>query len=87
MYQSVFYVCVGLTNLFVSVFFKGFLITNREIVSENIEDFEFTPKPEYEGPFTIFNEDDEVRNCVEDKNTIGGIMCINVMLGGVNDMW
>lgn len=42
------------------VSFKGFLITNREIVSENIEDFEFTPKPEYEGPFTVFNEDDEV---------------------------
>ncbi|KAM8886760.1 DNA polymerase epsilon catalytic subunit A [Spinachia spinachia] len=38
---------------------QGFLITNREIVSENIEDFEFTPKPEYEGPFTVFNEDDE----------------------------
>ncbi|XP_029019497.1 DNA polymerase epsilon catalytic subunit A [Betta splendens] len=38
---------------------QGFLITNREIVSENIEDFEFTPKPEYEGPFTIFNEDNE----------------------------
>lgn len=40
---------------------KGFLITNREIVSEDIEDFEYTPKPEYEGPFTIFNEADEVR--------------------------
>ena len=39
---------------------KGFLITNREIVSEDIEDFEFTPKPEYEGPFTVFNEADEV---------------------------
>lgn len=39
---------------------QGFLITNREIVSENIEDFEFTPKPEYEGPFTVFNEDNEV---------------------------
>ncbi|XP_020776588.1 DNA polymerase epsilon catalytic subunit A [Boleophthalmus pectinirostris] len=39
---------------------QGFLITNREIVSDNIEDFEFTPKPEYEGPFTVFNEDDEV---------------------------
>ncbi|KAA0716868.1 DNA polymerase epsilon catalytic subunit A [Triplophysa tibetana] len=38
---------------------QGFLITNREIVSEDIEDFEFTPKPEYEGPFTIFNEPDE----------------------------
>lgn len=40
---------------------QGFLITNREIVSADIEDFEYTPKPEYEGPFTIFNEADEVR--------------------------
>ncbi len=33
---------------------QGFLITNREIVSEDIEDFEYTPKDEYEGPFIIF---------------------------------
>uniref|UniRef100_A0A669BHH7 DNA polymerase epsilon catalytic subunit n=1 Tax=Oreochromis niloticus TaxID=8128 RepID=A0A669BHH7_ORENI len=39
-------------RLFVMILF-GFLITNREIVSENIEDFEFTPKPEYEG-YSIF---------------------------------
>ncbi|KAI9677772.1 MAG: DNA polymerase epsilon catalytic subunit [Trizodia sp. TS-e1964] len=38
---------------------QGFLITNREIVSENISDFEYTPKPEYDGPFLIFNEPDE----------------------------
>lgn len=38
---------------------QGFLITNREIVSEDIEDFEYTPKDEYEGPFTVFNEDNE----------------------------
>ncbi|ORY88326.1 DNA polymerase epsilon catalytic subunit A [Leucosporidium creatinivorum] len=38
---------------------QGFLITNREIVSADIEDFEYTPKPEYDGPFTIFNEADE----------------------------
>lgn len=37
----------------------GFLITNREIVSEDISDFEYTPKPEYHGPFLIFNEPDE----------------------------
>ena len=37
----------------------GFLITNREMVSENIGDFEYTPKPEYKGPFVIFNEPDE----------------------------
>lgn len=39
---------------------QGYLITNREIVSQDIEDFEYTPKPEYEGNFVIFNEDDEV---------------------------
>ncbi|KAJ1982312.1 DNA polymerase epsilon catalytic subunit [Dimargaris xerosporica] len=38
---------------------QGFLITNRGIVSQDIEDFEYTPKPEYEGPFTIFNEKNE----------------------------
>ncbi|MCJ1311394.1 DNA polymerase epsilon catalytic subunit [Agyrium rufum] len=37
----------------------GFLLTNREIVSEDISDFEYTPKPEYKGPFTIYNEKDE----------------------------
>jgi DNA polymerase epsilon subunit 1 len=39
---------------------QGYLITNREIVSEDIEDFEYTPKDEYQGEFTIFNEQDEV---------------------------
>ena len=38
---------------------QGFLITNREIVSEDIHDFEYTPKPEYNGPFVIFNEPNE----------------------------
>ncbi|KAF9999127.1 DNA polymerase epsilon catalytic subunit, partial [Modicella reniformis] len=38
---------------------QGYLITNREVVSLDIEDFEYTPKPEYEGLFTIFNEPTE----------------------------
>ncbi|KAI2616907.1 DUF1744-domain-containing protein [Hypomontagnella submonticulosa] len=38
---------------------QGFLITNREIVSEDIADFEYTPKPEYPGQFMIFNEPNE----------------------------
>ncbi|KAG6911037.1 hypothetical protein DXG01_005453 [Tephrocybe rancida] len=38
---------------------QGYLITNREIVSEDIDDFEYTPKEGYEGPFTVFNEPDE----------------------------
>ncbi|CAN6606997.1 DNA polymerase epsilon catalytic subunit A [Trichomonascus vanleenenianus] len=37
----------------------GYLITNREVVSEDIDDFEYTPKPEFPGVFTIFNEKDE----------------------------
>lgn len=28
---------------------QGYLITNREVVAEDIEDFEYTPKPEFEG--------------------------------------
>lgn len=39
---------------------QGYLITNREIVGEDIEDFEYTPRDGYDGPFTIFNEPDEV---------------------------
>ena len=39
------------------------MIINREIVSEDIEDFEYTPKPEYEGQFTVINEPDEVQVC------------------------
>ncbi|EAQ83561.1 conserved hypothetical protein [Chaetomium globosum CBS 148.51] len=38
---------------------QGFLITNREIVSADIDDFDYHPKPEYPGPFMIFNEPDE----------------------------
>ena len=38
----------------------GYLIVNREIVSEDIEDFEYNPKPEFPGPFHIFNESTEL---------------------------
>jgi len=38
---------------------KGFLITNREVISEDIDDFEYTPLPEYEGRFTVYNEENE----------------------------
>ncbi|CAB4010997.1 DNA polymerase epsilon catalytic subunit A, partial [Paramuricea clavata] len=39
---------------------QGYLITNREIISEEIEDFEYTPKPDYEGPIIVLNEPDEI---------------------------
>ena len=29
-------------------------------MSEDVDDFEYTPKPEFEGPFTIFNEPNEM---------------------------
>ena len=38
---------------------QGYLITSREIVQEHVNDFEYTPKPEFEGPFIVFNEPDE----------------------------
>ncbi len=38
---------------------QGYLIVNREIVSQDIEDFEYTPKPEYQGPFICFNVENE----------------------------
>lgn len=38
---------------------QGYLIVNREVVAEDIQDFEYTPKPEYEGPFIVYNEPDE----------------------------
>ena len=38
---------------------RGYLITNREVVSADCADFEYSPKPEFKGPFTVFNERDE----------------------------
>ena len=39
---------------------QGYLITNREIIAEDIEDFEYTPTTEYEGPFIVINEENEL---------------------------
>ncbi|XP_012159069.1 DNA polymerase epsilon catalytic subunit A [Ceratitis capitata] len=39
---------------------QGYLITNREIISMDVNDFEYTPKPEFEGNFIVFNENDEM---------------------------
>ncbi len=47
---------------------QGYLIINRSIVSEDIQDFDYTPKPEYKGPFHTFNEKDEVRGKKPLKN-------------------
>ncbi|KAG1858583.1 DNA-directed DNA polymerase, partial [Suillus tomentosus] len=45
-------------------------VTNREIVSEDIDDFEYTPKEGYEGPFIIFNEKDEAATIMRFFNHI-----------------
>ncbi|TNJ30205.1 DNA polymerase epsilon, catalytic subunit [Giardia muris] len=34
---------------------QGYLLVNREIFSEDIADFEYTPRPEYPGRFACFN--------------------------------
>lgn len=39
---------------------QGYLITNREIISTDVADFEYTPKPEFEGHFIVFNEENEL---------------------------
>lgn len=33
---------------------QGYLIINREIVSKDVEDFEYTPKPHYPGTIAIY---------------------------------
>ncbi|OQS07825.1 DNA polymerase epsilon catalytic subunit [Thraustotheca clavata] len=38
---------------------QGYLIVNREFVSRDIEDFEYTPSKEYEGPFECYNASNE----------------------------
>lgn len=38
---------------------RGFLITSRSVVSTDISDFDYSPSPNYPGPFEIFNEKDE----------------------------
>lgn len=39
---------------------NGFLITNRQVVGADVQDFEYCPKPEYDvGIFKVFNEPDE----------------------------
>lgn len=35
---------------------QGYLIISRDVVSQDVQDFEYTPKPTYPGPFIIFNE-------------------------------
>jgi DNA polymerase epsilon subunit 1 len=38
---------------------QGYLIVNRKVVGADIDAFEYTPKPEFAGPFEVFNEADE----------------------------
>ena len=35
------------------------MVTNRNIVSKDLDNFEYTPKTEYQGKFTVFSEADE----------------------------
>lgn len=38
---------------------KGYLVINREVVTEDIEDFDYSPHAEFKGSFQVFNEVDE----------------------------
>lgn len=35
---------------------QGYLITNREIISKDVDDFEYTPNPEFEGNHININD-------------------------------
>jgi len=48
-----------ITMISVMVDGSGFLIVNRAEVSADIEPLEYTPKPEFEGVFQTYNEEDE----------------------------
>lgn len=37
------YMCAG----------QGYLTINREVVSDDVQDFEYTPKPDFPGPFKV----------------------------------
>lgn len=39
---------------------KGFLGINREVVSKDIDDFEYKPHAEYHGEFEVYNEPNEI---------------------------
>jgi DNA polymerase epsilon subunit 1 len=38
---------------------RGYLLINREVVSEDVQDFEYTPTSKYPGPFEVCNEPNE----------------------------
>lgn len=42
---------------------QGYLIVNREVVSEDINDFEYTPKPEFEGKAPVAARADHMLCC------------------------
>lgn len=47
---------------------QGYLITNREIISKDVQNFEYTPKPEFEGNFIVFNERNEKKTRFKDSS-------------------
>eukprot|EP00898_Chlorokybus_atmophyticus_P000434 jgi/Chlat1/1391/Chrsp12S02054 len=52
---------------------QGYLIVNREVVGGDIEDLEYTPKPEFEGPFKVTNVPNEqalIRQWFEHMKTV-----------------
>lgn len=50
-------------------FVFSYLIVNREIVSQDIQDFEYAPKPDLRGSFKVFNEKDEVLALTKTKKS------------------
>lgn len=67
---------------------QGYLLINREVVSEDVDNFEYTPMPKYPGPFTVINLKDEeavLRKFIEHIQVLYDISlvlrpCLNVSM-------
>ena len=58
---------------------QGYLILSTHVVSEDVADFEYTPKPGYPGPFHIFNErteEDLIRRFLAEWQRIRPQICV-----------
>ena len=47
-------VCVQVFMISYMIDKQGYLIINREVVGADIDNFEYTPKPEFEGDVHVF---------------------------------
>ena len=70
-------ICIGVLNLFTSL--SDFLVC-LQCVGDDIEDLEYTPKPEFEGYFKVTNVKDEVMSYHAEHSFIHTFLSINFVV-------